>query len=582
MDKCSLRGRSLLRAALLGATAFALTVEPAMARVGVTSATDGDPLGKPPMENERVLRIGIDVQANEVVRTGATDRAHLVFLDGSSLTVGPNARLTIDTFVFDPNTKKGDLAITATQGVFRLVGGKISKSSAITVTTPSSTIGIRGGITILKVTASETVAAFIFGTSLTVTGAGQTRTVTRPGYQVVVNAGSAPGGPTAIPKGGLTFDLAVLETGSSQSGGSNNADQRAQSSGFSAQNSGQPPGQAVSALIPINPQPQNNNAINNAISTALSNANTEVQVTTTVSSLSNSNSTPVPPPPPPTQSVNGFASGLVTTVNGNAVTTSVPVLGGPTDVKGSFNAATGQVATTIVLRQADSSVTTLQLGGTPSTGVLINEKSYAMVTTDDASRPSTVQVNGSTYNVQNSSFVLSSGYLQQPGSFGSCTCEYLTWGQWGTVITYPNNYRPNQVDIVSLSPYVAGSMTPQVLMPQTGSATYTGSMMGNVSNNGSTPYSATGSYSSTWGFASRAGSFNASFDGTSYSGSAKASAGSGGTSFTGNFSGGGRSGNLSGAFFASPTDAAKYQAGAFTIGTNTTNYKAAGVFAGQR
>ena len=52
--------------------------------------------------------------------------------------------------------------------------------------------------------------------------------------------------------------------------------------------------------------------------------------------------------------------------------------------------------------------------------------------------------------------------------------------------------------------------------------------------------------------------------------------------FTGTFSGGGRSGNLSGAFFASPTDAAKYQAGAFTIGTNSTPYKAAGVFAGQR
>ncbi len=208
-------------------------------------------------------------------RTGATDRAHLVFLDGSSLTVGPNARLTIDRFVFDPNTKKGDLAITAAQGVFRLVGGKISKSSAITVTTPSSTIGIRGGITIFKVTASETVAAFIFGTSLTVTGAGQTQTVTRPGYQVVVNAGSAPGGPTAIPKGGLAFDIATLETGKTQNAAGGNADQRAQTTGFSAQNSGQ----VVSALIPINPQPQNNSAIINTITTVVSTATDQKQVT---------------------------------------------------------------------------------------------------------------------------------------------------------------------------------------------------------------------------------------------------------------------------------------------------------------
>src|ERR687898_2164040 len=116
-----------VRIALLGATAFGLLAAPAAigdaaAKVGITSATDGDPLGKPPTEAERVLRIGIDVQANELVTTGANDRAHLVFLDGSSLTVGPNARVTIDRFVFDPGTQTGDLAINASKGVLRLVG----------------------------------------------------------------------------------------------------------------------------------------------------------------------------------------------------------------------------------------------------------------------------------------------------------------------------------------------------------------------------------------------------------------------------------------------------------------------------
>jgi len=96
----------------------------AQARVGVTSATSGDPLGKPPQEVERVLRIGIDVQANELITTSALDRAHLLFLDGTSLTVGPNAQLTIDRFVFDPATGTGDLAINAGKGVLRLVGGE--------------------------------------------------------------------------------------------------------------------------------------------------------------------------------------------------------------------------------------------------------------------------------------------------------------------------------------------------------------------------------------------------------------------------------------------------------------------------
>ena len=130
----------LLCAALSGpvlALSLALfaTAGEARSPVGVTTASDGDPLGKPPNENERILRIGIDVQANELVTTAARDRAHLVFLDGSSLTVGPNARVVIDRFVYDPASNSGDLAINASRGVFRLVGGRISKQKPIVITT---------------------------------------------------------------------------------------------------------------------------------------------------------------------------------------------------------------------------------------------------------------------------------------------------------------------------------------------------------------------------------------------------------------------------------------------------------------
>ena len=177
------------RARLLGAalTGLAMTMIPAGSRaapVGVTSGADGDPLGKPPNEVERILRIGIDVQANEVVTTKANDRAHLVFLDGSALTVGPNARLTIDKFVYDPNSQTGELAVNASAGVLSLVGGKISKKTPITITTPSSTIGIRGGITVLNITSGQTKALFVFGTSLTMSSGGITKTVYQPGWTV--------------------------------------------------------------------------------------------------------------------------------------------------------------------------------------------------------------------------------------------------------------------------------------------------------------------------------------------------------------------------------------------------------------
>ena len=61
--------------------------------------------------------------------------------NSSSLTVGPQARLTIDRFVYDPNSKSGALAINASQGVFRFVGGKISKNEGgVTVNTPSGAL----------------------------------------------------------------------------------------------------------------------------------------------------------------------------------------------------------------------------------------------------------------------------------------------------------------------------------------------------------------------------------------------------------------------------------------------------------
>lgn len=262
---------SLLTAALLAAGASLLLPGVAQAKVGVTSGTDGDPRGKPPGDVERVLRVGIDVQANELITTQANDRAHLMFLDGTSLSVGPNAQLTIDKFVYDPTTKTGDLAINASKGVFRLVGGKISKTNAITVTTPSSTIGIRGGISIFNVEQKETMSIFVFGISMTVGAGGKLEIVTRPGFQVTTFFGALPGLPGAVPPGAMTAALGQLEGGKS-GGKSGGADQSAKNSGFSDSNSGQGSGKALGDRFGSGPGPRNTNPNNTTIS-AITQAN---------------------------------------------------------------------------------------------------------------------------------------------------------------------------------------------------------------------------------------------------------------------------------------------------------------------
>ena len=137
---------NLIRSLLLSAAAIVLAGIPVSAKVGVASVVEGEPTGLPPGGTERVLRVGIDMNADEKVTTKDNDRAHLVFMDGSSLTVGPNSVLLIDKYVYNPDQKTGEMALNMQRGTLRFVGGIISKKAEVTITTPSAQMAIRGAI----------------------------------------------------------------------------------------------------------------------------------------------------------------------------------------------------------------------------------------------------------------------------------------------------------------------------------------------------------------------------------------------------------------------------------------------------
>lgn len=188
------------------------SVAPAQ-QVGVTSAASGDPRGTPPALPTRTLRFGIDVFGNERVVTGSADRAHLVFLDGSGLTVGANSELVIDKFVFDANRNVGELVVNATKGALRFVGGAISKKGDVIIRTPSAHIGVRGGIATVTVGADgSTTATFLFGDRMTVSNAAGTQRAVRYGSQIFVPAGgAAPLEPVILPPNTLQAYLALFE-----------------------------------------------------------------------------------------------------------------------------------------------------------------------------------------------------------------------------------------------------------------------------------------------------------------------------------------------------------------------------------
>jgi hypothetical protein len=185
---------------------------PAAAQIGVTTAAAGAPRGTPPTLPERILRVGIDVHANERIATRAFDRAHLVFADGSALTVGPDSELVIDRFVYDADRKVGELALSASRGVFRLVGGAISKKGEVVINTPSGNVGIRGGIVMIAIGSdASTVATFLYGDAMTVSNQGATSKAVRAGSQILVPNNRPPQPPIVLPPGALHGYVALFE-----------------------------------------------------------------------------------------------------------------------------------------------------------------------------------------------------------------------------------------------------------------------------------------------------------------------------------------------------------------------------------
>jgi hypothetical protein len=96
---------------------------------------------RPAVLRERVI-------LNDEVRTGAASQLQILLLDRTTFTVGANARVAVDRFIYDPNANSRSVGVSVTQGAFRFMSGRAlgHPSGAATVRTPIASIGIRGTI----------------------------------------------------------------------------------------------------------------------------------------------------------------------------------------------------------------------------------------------------------------------------------------------------------------------------------------------------------------------------------------------------------------------------------------------------
>ena len=77
-------------------------------------------------------------------REGA--RLQATLKDGTQLTLGENATLVVDEFIYDPVMSRGELSIRVVKGAFLYVGGRIEgvNGAKVQIRTPVGAIGLRG------------------------------------------------------------------------------------------------------------------------------------------------------------------------------------------------------------------------------------------------------------------------------------------------------------------------------------------------------------------------------------------------------------------------------------------------------
>lgn len=128
-------------AAFLVMTAFAQpakATDPSGHAVKVDPAVNASgPGGRRLIELQGAVFMGDEIVASSV------GLAQIIFIDDTRLVVGPNSRLKIDTFVFNPDNTAKKVSIRAIKGTFRFISGK-SPNTAYSIRTPTATIGIRG------------------------------------------------------------------------------------------------------------------------------------------------------------------------------------------------------------------------------------------------------------------------------------------------------------------------------------------------------------------------------------------------------------------------------------------------------
>lgn len=135
----------ILAAATLASAGYA-AAQTSAAAIGVAASVVKDVRlsnAASPKPQPVVLRQRIALA--DLIQTGQGSQLQLLLLDRSTFSIGANATLRIDRFVYDPARGRSSGA-SVTRGAFRFMSGQPNRANSSTISSPVATIGIRGTV----------------------------------------------------------------------------------------------------------------------------------------------------------------------------------------------------------------------------------------------------------------------------------------------------------------------------------------------------------------------------------------------------------------------------------------------------
>ena len=163
--------------------------------IGVVAAGIGNIFNQ---KNEQ-LSTGSKIYFGDTIIVKEKSNAQILLLDETALTIGEKSELTIDDFVYDPQSKVGKIVSNIKLGTVRIVTGEISNQNPdnLEVNIPTGSVGARGTEFVVVTESDQKSTVVLLGPGkknslgmvpgiLNISDGINTVSVSTPGFQSVV------------------------------------------------------------------------------------------------------------------------------------------------------------------------------------------------------------------------------------------------------------------------------------------------------------------------------------------------------------------------------------------------------------